>query len=216
MENETFENPKENTETPVQPAKREKTADEMGLSIYGYIRDIAYLLAGMIIVFLMLFRVVVVSGASMYQTLMDGDYLLLVNRHFCSAPAQGDVVVASKTDFRGGDPIIKRVIATQGQTVDIDFYTGSVYVDGVLLNEPYIYGPTVNPEGMTFPLTVEEGHVFVMGDNRPNSKDSRDPEIGLIDTREIMGKAVFLIFPGDHYGEQQRNFGRIGAISHGE
>ena len=119
----------------------------------------------------------------------------------------------SQDSFNDGEPIIKRVIATEGQTVDIDFEAGTVYVDGVALEEDYTYTLTTNEEGMTFPLTVDEGCIFVMGDNRGRSKDSRDPEIGLIDEREVLGKAVFLVFPGTHGGEHERQFGRIGALT---
>ena len=125
----------------------------------------------------------------------------------------GDIVVASKDSFRNGSPIVKRVIATEGQSVDIDFTTGTVYVDGVALDEPYIYSPTTNPEGMVFPLVVDEGCLFVMGDNRSRSMDSRDPEIGLIDKREILGKAILLMLPGNDEGTVKRDFSRFGVIS---
>ena len=146
----------------------------------------------------------------MDETLNDGDYLLLLNGIFFNNYKQGDIIVASKDSFHDGEPIIKRVIATEGQEVDIDFNLGVVYVDGVALDEPYINTPTNLDEGTAFPLVVEKGHLFVMGDNRNHSKDSRSPEIGLIDKREVLGKAVFLIFPGLDSGE--REFDRIGVI----
>jgi signal peptidase I len=121
-------------------------------------------------------------------------------------------VVISKESFDNGAPIVKRVIATEGQIVDIDFFNGIVYVDGLPLEEPYINNLTTNAEGMQFPLIVEEGCIFVLGDNRQVSKDSRNPEIGLIDKREVMGKAIFLMMPGDHKGEEIRDFDRIGVI----
>ncbi len=93
------------------------------------------------------------------------------------------------------EPIIKRVIATEGQTLKIDFNTGDVYVDGVLLNEPYIKTPTTNNEGGEVPEVIPEGYVFVMGDNRGNSLDSRSEQIGLIDKRNIIGKAQCIVFP---------------------
>ena len=98
------------------------------------------------------------------------------------------------------EPIVKRVIATEGQTVDIDFDTGEVSVDSKVLDEPYISTPTQRDEGVSFPVTVPEGMAFVMGDNRMNSTDSRSEKIGMIDTRYILGKAVFRIYPFDRIG----------------
>ena len=106
-----------------------------------------------------------------------------------------------------------RVIALEGQTVDIDFLAGIVYVDGVALDEPYARTPTTLEEGMEFPLTVDDGCIFVLGDNRDNSKDSRSLEIGLIDEREVLGKAIFLFLPGDNKGRILRDFTRIGGVS---
>ena len=122
--------------------------------------------------------------------------------------------MASKDSFDNGYPIIKRVIATEGQTVDIDFDQGVVYVDGQALQEDYTYTPTNVKEGMQFPLTVAEGCLFVMGDNRNRSKDSRNPEIGLVDKREILGKAIFLFLPAaDHdAGQSAPDYDRIGVI----
>ena len=148
----------------------------------------------------------------MYHTLVDGDYLLLLGNVFYRNPQAGDIVVAGKASFKNGEPIVKRIIATEGQEVDIDFNSGIVYVDGKPLEEPYTFTPTNLPEGTEFPLTVSEGCVFVMGDNRNASKDSRDPEIGLIDEREIIGKAILLFFPGTDHGKTERQFSRIGAL----
>ena len=113
-----------------------------------------------------------------------------------------------------GDAIVKRVIATEGQTVDIDFRNGIVYVDGEALQEEYIYTPTHLSEGVEFPLVVDEGCVFLMGDNRGDSRDSRAPEIGQVDTRELLGRAVFLMLPGTGTGEYvvERDYGRIGGL----
>lgn len=181
-------------------------------TVVSYLHDLVFLLAGILLVFLLLFRVVVVSGPSMNDTLVDGDYLLLLNNVFYHTPRQGDVIVATKDSFKNGEPIIKRVIATGGQWVDIDFAEGIVYVDHVPLEEPYTKTATNLEEGLSFPLYVEEGSVFVMGDNRNKSKDSRNPEIGLIDKREILGKAVFLVFPGKSMTTASREFHRIGGI----
>ena len=124
----------------------------------------------------------------------------------------GDIVILQRDDFYGGEPIVKRVIATEGQTVDIDFDAGVVYVDGAALEEPYTREPTWTQEGTEFPLTVPEGSIFVMGDNRNHSSDSRSSDLGTVDTRYVIGKAAFLIFPGPDYETEKRDFKRIGVI----
>lgn len=181
-------------------------------SVMMYLHDMVYMLAAVMILLTLFFRVIVVSGPSMKMTLMDGDYLLLAGKLLYHMPQQGDVVVISKQSYDNGKPIVKRVIATQGQIVDIDFENGYVYVDGIALEENYINTPTNIDEGMSFPLIVEEGCVFVLGDNRNNSRDSRYPAIGLVDTREILGKVIFLAVPGTDHGLLPRDFGRIGAV----
>lgn len=193
------------------PSEQNKESWQQGILLY--LHDLIRMLAGIMLVFLLLFRMVIVSGSSMYSTLWDGDWILLISGIFYQEPEYGDIIVACKDSFNDGEAIIKRVIATEGQTVDIDFEAGIVYVDGVALQEDYTYTPTNYSEGMQFPLTVEEGCVFAMGDNRNNSRDSRDPDIGLIDRREILGKAIFLMFPGTDEGRQSRDFDRIGALN---
>ena len=188
-------------------------SEESKKNILLYLHDFVYWLTGILLVFLLLFRVVVVSGPSMNQTLVHGDYLLLINNVFYTQPEQGDIIVAAKASFDAGEPIIKRVIATEGQWVDIDFDAGIVYVNGTALVEPYTNTPTNLYEGIDFPLMVDEGCVFVMGDNRNKSKDSRSIEIGQIDKREILGKAIFLFMPGRDPVSQKQNFDRIGALS---
>ena len=184
-------------------------------SILEYLHDVVYILALILVLFTFCMRVVIVSGSSMFSTLVDGDYLLLINRPLCGELEQGDIVVASMERFKDGEPIVKRVVATEGQTVDIDFRAGIVYVDGVALEEEYTYTPTHLSEGMEFPLVVEEGCLFLMGDNRGDSRDSRAPEIGLVDRRELLGRAVVLMLPGTGRGEYtvERDFGRIGGLN---
>ena len=177
-----------------------------------YIHDLIYLLAGIVLVFLLVFRVIVVNGSSMYDTLWDGDYILLLSNLFYQEPEAGDIVVISKESFDDGAPIVKRVIATEGQIVDIDFEAGIVYVDGVALEEDYTYTKTTTQEGVSFPLRVEEGHVFLMGDNRESSRDSRYPGIGQVDRRELLGKAVFLLLPGTNRGHDSFDISRIGGL----
>ena len=194
---------------------REKTPEEKTdwkKTLVLYLHDLVYMIVGLMLVFLLLFRVIVVSGSSMYDTLIDGDYLLLLSNVFYQEPEYGDIIVVSKESFDGGVPIIKRVIATEGQTVDIDFEAGIVYVDGEALQEDYTYTPTNVQEGMVFPLILDENCVFAMGDNRNGSLDSRCPDIGQIDRREILGKALFLFLPGTDEGHTGPDFERIGAI----
>ena len=195
-------------------AKKEKKESlSWQKQVLSYVHDLVYLLTAVMLIFLLCFRVVVVSGTSMNSTLLDGDYLLLLGSTFYQNPKQGDIIVASKESFDNGAPIVKRVIATEGQEVNINFKTGVVSVDGVALDEPYTLTPTTTYEGVNFPLVVEEGCLFVMGDNRNDSKDSRHPAIGQIDRREVLGKVIFLFLPGTNYGQQEKNFDRIGVVS---
>lgn len=193
--------------------KPESSIKDHRKTVLSYLHDLTYLLCAILLVFLLLFRVVVVNGSSMNNTLIHGDYILLLNNTFCAEPKYGDIVVVSKDSFKDGEPIIKRVIATEGQTVKIirtSLTESSVYVDGVLLDEPYIATPTKNDN---FSVTVSEGCVFVMGDNRAVSQDSRSAEIGQIDCREILGKALFLFLPGTNPLTQNREFNRIGVLT---
>ncbi len=177
-----------------------------------YLHDLVIYVSVILLIFLLLFRVIVVDGDSMYSTLWDGDYLLLLSNLIYPNPEVGDIVVVSKQSYDSGSPIVKRVIASEGQIVDIDFENGIVYVDGLPLQEEYINTATNLQEGMSFPLLVEKDCYFVMGDNRNNSRDSRSPDIGQVDRREILGKAIFLMIPGTDGGKRTRDFGRIGAI----
>lgn len=181
-------------------------------SILDYLHDLIYILTAVVLLCLICFRVVVVSGSSMYNTLLDGDYLLLISNVLYHDPQPGDIVVASIDSFDDGAPIVKRIIATEGQIVDIDFEAGIVYVDGVALEEDYTYTKTTTQEGVSFPLRVEEGHVFLMGDNREGSRDSRYPGIGQVDRRELLGKAVFLLLPGTNRGHDSFDISRIGGL----
>ena len=186
---------------------------ENNKQILAYLRDMVSLIAGVLLVFSLCLRIVVVSGPSMNNTLYDGDWLIVLGNVLYREPKYGDIVVVSKDAFDNGNPIIKRVIATEGQTVDIDFTAGIVYVDGQPLDEPYTLTPTNLAEGVPLPVTVSEGSLFVMGDNRNSSKDSRSIEIGLVDEREVLGRAIFMVFPGTSNGMVNRDFKRMGVLS---
>ena len=193
-------------------SEKQGSVSDWKKSVILYLHDLLYMLMAIMLVFLLFFRIIVVSGDSMYSTLLDGDYLLLLGNLFYQEPDHGDIVVISKKSFDDGKPIVKRVIATEGQSVDIDFENAFVYVDGVALDEPYINSPTSFNEGTVFPLTVAEDCIFVLGDNRGVSRDSRDPVIGQIDKREVLGKAIFLMLPGTSHGNLPRDMGRIGVV----
>lgn len=195
-----------------QVAIKETADNRRQRTVLSYLHDLVFGLVAVLLVFMLLFRVIIVSGPSMKQTLQDGDCLILLSSIFYKNPKQGDIVVASKSSFKNGEPIIKRVIATEGQKVDIDFVNGIVYVDDVALEEDYVNTPTNLFEGMEFPLVVADGCVFVMGDNRNDSKDSRSPEIGMVDRREILGKALLLAIPGKDAVTELRDLGRIGVL----
>ncbi len=133
----------------------------------------------------------------MEPTLWENDKLIVSDLFY--TPEYGDIVVLRKDSF-SVDPIVKRVIATEGQTIDIDFDLGKVYVDGVELDEPYINEPTKRDLDFDDPVTVPENHIFVMGDNRNASSDSRDADIGMVDERYIIGREIIRIFPLESFG----------------
>lgn len=190
----------------------EKRPEQPGRGLYEWAQALVCSVLAAVVVFAFGARVVGVSGGSMRETLQNGDLLLVVNGFLCGDYERGDVVIAAKAAFENGEPIVKRVIATEGQTIDIDFDQGVVYVDGEALEEPYIREATHLAEGTEFPLTVPEGCVFLMGDNRNGSRDSREPTLGPVDTRCLIGRAVFLLLPGKTEGLELREWDRIGTL----
>lgn len=183
-----------------------------GRDLYEWIQSLVGSVLVVVAIFTFGIRMLGVDGHSMLNTLQHGDRLMVVNPIFYHDYKYGDIVILRKTGVFDNEPIVKRVIATGGQTVDIDFGEGVVYVDGEALEEDYIREPTYTAEGTEFPLTVPEGSIFVMGDNRNGSSDSRDYRLGTVDTRYVIGKAAFLLFPGLDYDTEKRNFSRIGVI----
>lgn len=183
-----------------------------GRDLYEWIQSLVGSVLVVVAIFTFGIRMLGVDGHSMLNTLQHGDRLMVVNPIFYHDYKYGDIVILRKTGVFDNEPIVKRVIATGGQTVDIDFSEGVVYVDGEALEEDYIREPTYTAEGTEFPLTVPEGSIFVMGDNRNGSSDSRDYRLGTVDTRYVIGKAAFLLFPGLDYDTEKRDFSRIGVI----
>ena len=189
----------------------------------GMLHDLVTILAVVTIIFVFFVRLVGVSGSSMYPTFMNQDYLILESNFLYHTVERGDIVVISVPAYADEGPLVKRVIATGGQTVNIDFDAGIVYVDGKALDEPYIFEPTHLSyaevgQAMDYPVTVPDGYVFVMGDNRNHSADSRYAPVGCVKESNILGKAIFVVFPGQKTDENgsvtgAREFSRIGAVS---
>ena len=160
-----------------------------------------------VILFTFVFRLVRIDGNSMNNTLFHGERVIITNMFY--TPKRGDIVVISRNTENSSvagsyeEPIIKRVIATEGDTVDIDFEKGIVYVNNEALKEDYIKEPTYRKADVKFPLVVKENCVFVLGDNRNDSKDSRTSSIGdngQVDVKYILGHAVLRVFPLNKFG----------------
>ena len=173
--------------------------------VYALLHDLVYILAAITLFFVFVIRLVGVSGPSMMQTLQNGDYVALLSNFLMGDLEQGDIIVARKQSFENGEPIVKRVIATEGQTIDIHYDgdgVATVYVDGTPLEEDYINGVMLAPSYATvqFPYTVSEGCIFVMGDNRNASLDSRSSYVGCIDEQDILGKVLLCFLPFSDFG----------------
>ena len=167
---------------------------------------------GVVLLFTFAVRLIGVSGPSMQDTLYTGDRLLVLNSILCSF-RPGDVVVINDYNAELNETLVKRIIAVGGQTVDIDFQSGTVYVDGSVLDEPYIKEPTYKDEGTAFPLTLEEDEVFVMVDNRNHSTDILSDSLGPVKRDYLQGKALFLMTPGKTPDTDKRDWSRIGAVT---
>ena len=176
------------------PAAEEKNTKT---EIYEWIQCVIAALVVCVLVFVFIVRLVDVVGSSMYPTLENGDKMVVSGLFY--TPKQGDIVVFRKDEYKP-EALVKRVIATEGQTVEINFNKGVVYVDGVALDEPYTAAPTYNQLDFKGTQVVPEGCVFVMGDNRNDSTDSRDERIGMVDTDLIIGKVYLTVFPINHIG----------------
>ncbi len=186
----------------------EEDADELTVRIakecYEWVEVFVLTMAAVLLAFTFLLRPSYVVGSSMNRTLWDRDALIVSNLFY--TPKYGDIVVFQQPDSiqTAGEAVVKRVIATEGQTVDIDFDTWQVTVDGKVLYEPYVnFIPNVSMRSydLQFPLTVPEGCVFLMGDNRNHSLDSRSSDIGCVDTRFIFGRVLFRVFPFNSIGK---------------
>lgn len=174
--------------------KGEKTT--FSSAFYDLVETLLISTAAVILIFTLFIRLSVVNGPSMMNTLFHEDVLIISDIAF--EPRYGDIIVAQKIESAWPTPIVKRVIATEGQTVDIDFDTWTVTVDGEVIDESdYIYlaKDAVLTANISFPVKVPDGQLFVMGDNRNHSSDSRDYRIGFIDERCVFGRVLCRIAP---------------------
>ncbi len=180
--------------------EREKPSPEVQArrEAYDWIQSLISALLLCVLVFVFVIRIMDVNGSSMVPTLKNGDKLLVSDLFY--EPERGDVVVFKKDDYDPNKALVKRVIAVAGDVVNIDFDNGIVYVNGEAVEEDYIDVTTNNKIDFIGPQTVPENCLFVLGDNRNASTDSRDKRIGMVDKRLVIGKALLVIYPFDEFG----------------
>ena len=170
------------------------------MDLYFWMQALAVALVALILTFTLAGRVIKVVGDSMLPPLHENDLMLLQSIGY--TPKQGDIVVLRKSSFMS-DPVVKRVIATEGQHVTVDYMNHCVLVDGVPLEEPYILELMQDPNRSDMPVvdvTVPEGSIYVLGDNRNHSSDSRSERLGTVDTRYVLGRVLCILLPFDHFG----------------
>ena len=180
----------------VKTSEKKNERQSAGLAVCDLLEVIVTSVLIVMLLFTFVMRIAIVKGTSMTNTLHDGDKMLVWSLGY--TPKQGDIIVCQTQFFGFDEPIVKRVIATEGQTITLDVTTWSVYVDGVRLEEDYvryIEGKSMTGWSYGDSYTVPEGHVFCMGDNRNGSWDCRDANVGPIDLRYVIGRVVLRISP---------------------
>ena len=205
----------------IHPPRREKTGAEAPPLWLDLLHALVWSVVLVALCFTFFVRIICVEGISMEPALRQNDRVLVLSTLW-HAPQNGDIVVFRKDSFLS-EAVIKRIIATEGQTVDIDFDAGVVYVDGQALDEPYTFEPTYLSyaeygKALDYPVTVPEGELFVMGDNRNHSEDSRFSDVGCVKKEAVLGKVLLVVFPGRQTNEfgavtGGRSWHRFGAVS---
>ena len=165
---------------------------------YDWIQSLISALLICVLVFVFVLRIMDVHGTSMFPTLNNGDKVLVSDLFY--EPARGDIVVFKKDSYDDNKALVKRVVAVAGDVVNIDFEKGVVYVNGEALEEDYIDVLTTTKIDFIGPQTVPDNCLFVMGDNRNASTDSRDKRIGMVDKRLVIGKVLLLVYPFESFG----------------
>ena len=184
-----------------QTEEKKKAEGRFTSELFSWGESLMAVLIFFVVVFTFFVRLIGVDGTSMYPTLQDHSVMLVSNLGY--TPKKGDIVVLNKKGFWNDRPIVKRVIATGGDTVDIDPVTGDVIVNGEVLDEPYIFEKINTLERMgdlTYPQTVPEGCIYVLGDNRNGSTDSRWSSLGMVDERYVLGHVLSVVFPFNDFG----------------
>lgn len=185
-----------------EPKAAEKPKQRLIAAAYEYLALFVYAASVVILLFTFLTRLTTVVGPSMENTLLAGQQLVVSDIAY--DPEPGDIIVFHELG-NYNEPIVKRVIATEGQVVDIDFSSWTLTVDGVVIDEPYrkVDGGALLTSTQNFPITVPEGKLFVMGDNRNHSSDSRNTQMGqggFIDERQVLGRVILRLTPFDLFG----------------
>jgi signal peptidase I len=178
------------------------------MELYDWLQCVVTAVVFGILIFVFIGRTIGVDGRSMLQTLHHEDRVIMWSLFY--KPARGDIVII-RTSSYGDKPLVKRIIAVGGDTVDINFETGDVSVNGAVLDENYINEPTRKELDFKGPVVVPEGHIFVLGDNRNESLDSRSSSVGFVDARNVLGKVLIVVVPGkNEFG--LRDWSRLGSV----
>lgn len=184
--------------------KEQKPRGRFFSETFNWIETLMGVLVVFVVVFTFFVRLIGVQGSSMVPTLDDHNIMLVSNLGYTAE--RGNIIILRKDGFYNDQPIVKRVIATGGDVIDINSETGDVSVNGEVLEEPYIaekIDPLKSVGNMTYPIMIPEGSIFVMGDNRNHSTDSRWTDLGVVDERYIIGHVITVVYP----------FNRIGTVS---